>query len=80
MTKVFDQLTVGELIKKLEYLFDQNQPLGFCNWGTLGGSLLKHIPEFVRQKSRRKKLRSLKVSVYLHTLKEILATKLVLIS
>ena len=30
MTKVFNQLTVGELIKKLEYIFDQNQPLAFC--------------------------------------------------
>ena len=30
MTKVFGQLTVGELIKRLERLFDQNQPLAFC--------------------------------------------------
>ena len=30
MTKVFNQLTIGELIHKLEHLFDQSQPLAFC--------------------------------------------------
>jgi len=30
ITKVNNQLTVGELIKKLEYLWDKNQPLAFC--------------------------------------------------